>query len=121
MKPSPLKFVLLGAVVVAALGLTVYAVLRPSSGAAPGLVEPLPPPKTSAPSLQAPDAATVARAPTEAPDAGAPAAAAIAPDAGQRSVQPVVVKRGISPVQLKGRIALLEKKLEVREAPHHAS
>ncbi len=113
MRPSPLRYVALGVVVLAAAGLTVYAVLRPAPEAGDaGLVEP-PPPKVARPVLEVPDAAVAVAAPVAEPagpaDAGAAVAVAPAP-------APAPVKRGISAGQLKGRIATLERKLEQREA-----
>ncbi len=117
MKPSPLRYVALGVVVLAAVGLTVFALTRP--GPQPGpLVEPLPPPKAARP-LEVPDASVAVAVKPPEPTLTPPPVVPEVVDAGVKAQTPpptAPVKRGISTGQLKGRIAALERKLESKEA-----
>jgi hypothetical protein len=112
LRPSPLPYVIVGGLVVAALALTGYALTRP---APQSIVAPLPPP------VERPVLAVVDAGPKQEPvaDAGLAAAAATveaAVDAGAKAPVAVRLSRGITAAALKAHVAALERKLEQREA-----
>ncbi len=117
---SPVRWVIVGTLVFAALGSTIFAIGRSASVAPAPLVEPLPPAKIAEPAPKAvqvePAPVVVAPVVEAVVDAGmvaAPVTAVILP---KPAPAPVSVRRGISAAQLRGRIAALEKRLEQREA-----
>ncbi|MBL8955405.1 MAG: serine/threonine protein kinase [Myxococcaceae bacterium] len=112
-RPSPLRYVVLGALVLVAMGLTAYAIVSPRPAGEPTPIVAPPPPKVVRPALEVHDAGVAAAVEPKEPP---PPPALPPPTPAPTPAPSPPVRRGISSSQLKGRIAALEKKLEQREA-----